>query len=95
MVHNGEIAYTISDEPTALIGLTYFDDLDISIAVSFPQKTAWVVRRNSPELLREINKWIFIIRGDGTLDRIQKKYYKSQMIWNLINDTSTILQKQD
>lgn len=80
MVHNGDIKYTISDEPTALIGQTYYDDLDVSKPVSFPQKTAWVVRRNSPELLRALNKWIYKIRGDGTLEEIQKKYYRESKV---------------
>ncbi|MCB1141191.1 MAG: transporter substrate-binding domain-containing protein [Leptospiraceae bacterium] len=88
MVHNGDIKYTISDEPTALIGQTYYDDLDVSKPVSFPQKTAWVVRRNSPELLRALNKWIYKIRGDGTLEEIQKKYYRESKV---IRDDGTLL----
>jgi membrane-bound lytic murein transglycosylase F len=80
MVHSGEIEYSITDEPTALIAQTYYDDLDVGIAVSFPQKTAWVVRPNSPELLQELNKWIFRIRSDGTLDKIQKKYYQESKV---------------
>lgn len=74
-VHEGEIDYTIADEIIAVTNQTYYDNLDINIAVSFPQKIAWVVRRNSPELQKEINKWIYKIRGDGTLEKIKTKYY--------------------
>lgn len=74
-VSKGEIDYTIAEETIALVNQTYYSNLDVSVPISFPQKISWVVRRNSPELLREINKWIYKIKGDGTLLRIKKKYY--------------------
>jgi membrane-bound lytic murein transglycosylase F len=74
-VSKGEIDYTVADETTALINQTYYPNLDASVPVSFPMKIAWVTRKNSPELLREINKWIYKIKGDGTLLRVKKKYY--------------------
>ncbi len=74
-VSKGEIDYTIAEETLALINQTYYSNLDVTVPISFPQKTAWVVRRNSPELLRAINKWIYKIKSDGTLQKIKKKYY--------------------
>ena len=72
-VSNGEIDYTIADEQTALISKSYNEDLDIDVEISFPQKIAWVVKRNSPELLRYINEWI--AKNQTTIKEIQDKYY--------------------
>jgi membrane-bound lytic murein transglycosylase F len=74
-VHRGEIDYTIADEATALLNQTYYSELDVNISVSFPMKVAWVVRKNSPEFQRELNKWIYKIKSDGTLQKLRKKYY--------------------
>lgn len=73
-VYSGEIDYTVADEQTALINNAYYNDLDISLAISFPQKIAWVVRRNSPELLKYINEWID--KNESTIKEIQDKYYR-------------------
>jgi membrane-bound lytic murein transglycosylase F len=79
-VSKGEIDYTIAEETTALINQTYYENLDVSVPISFPLKISWVVRKNSPELLREVNKWIYKIKGDGTLQKIKSKYYKESKI---------------
>lgn len=88
----GEVEYTIADELTAQISKTYYPNLDISIPVSFPQKISWVVRRNSPELLRELNKWILKVKSDGRLDALKAKYYMSSRMTNPIN-TITVLKQ--
>lgn len=75
-VNNGKIDYTIADELIALTNQSYYHDLDVSVAISFPQRIAWVVRKQSPELKDEIDRWIRKIKADGTLDKIYKKYYK-------------------
>lgn len=89
-VSQGEIEYTIADELTAQILKTYYPNLDISIPVSFPQNISWVVRRNSPELLRELNKWIFKVKSDGTLDALRSKYYMSSRVLNSPNIISLL-----
>ena len=76
MVHSGDIDYTVADEPTALINRAYYKDIDVSVPISFPQRIAWVVRRNSPELLRAVNEWLLKVRSDGTLAALHRKYYQ-------------------
>jgi membrane-bound lytic murein transglycosylase F len=73
-VYIGEIDYTIADEQTALLNQVYYPELDISLAVSIDTKIAWVVRRNSSELLNYINKWLSENRQK--VDEIQEKYYR-------------------
>ncbi|MEM7181659.1 MAG: transporter substrate-binding domain-containing protein [Spirochaetota bacterium] len=76
-VNEGKISYTIADELTALTNQSYYKNLDVSVAVSFPQRIAWVVRKKSPELRDAVNEWISKIKKNGTLEKIYKKYYKS------------------
>jgi len=91
-VSKGEIDYTIAEETLALTNQTYYSNLDVTVPISFPQKIAWVVRRNSPELLRAINKWIYKIKSDGTLQKIKKKYYIEPKVISqsneIINETN-------
>ncbi len=73
-VYTGEIDYTIADEQTALINQVYYPEIDISLPVSIDTKIAWVVRRNSSELLNYINQWINSNRDK--IEEIQNKYYR-------------------
>ncbi len=58
MVADGKIPYTIADENVAMVNQTYYPQLDIKTAISFPQKIAWAVNKRSPLLLAELNSWI-------------------------------------
>lgn len=44
MVSNGEIPLTIVDSDIARINKTYYNDLDITMQVSFPQRSQWLRR---------------------------------------------------
>ncbi|HTB07072.1 MAG TPA: transporter substrate-binding domain-containing protein [Bacteroidia bacterium] len=57
-VAKGKIDYTVADENVAKIVSGYYDNLDINTPVSFPQKIAWAVRRDSPDLMTALNDWI-------------------------------------
>jgi len=57
-VAKGKIDYTIADENIADIVAASYDNLDVKTPISFPQKIAWGVRKNSPELLNALNEWI-------------------------------------
>ncbi|MCB1321770.1 MAG: transporter substrate-binding domain-containing protein, partial [Leptospiraceae bacterium] len=75
-VHTGEIDYTIADEQTALINRAYYTQLDVSVPISFSQRIGWVVRKNSPELLKEVNRWLRETKNSGTLAVIHNRYYR-------------------
>ncbi len=53
----GKIDYTVTDDEEALLNKTYYENLDISLAVSFDQRSSWVVRKNSPQLAAAATKW--------------------------------------
>lgn len=75
-VIDGTIRFTIADETLAMINQLYYPDIDIETPVSFPQRIAWIVRRQSPEMLEYVNSWIAQIRRDGTLQALYRKYYQ-------------------
>lgn len=78
MVADKEIKYTIADYNIASINKTYHPILDIDVAVSFSQKIAWAVRKNSPELLKEINSWIASMKQQTAYYVIYNKYFKNK-----------------
>ncbi|MCK5077122.1 MAG: lytic transglycosylase F, partial [Calditrichia bacterium] len=77
-VAEGEIEYTISDDNIAKINQAYYSDLDVETAVSFPQRVAWVVRKNSPELLSAVNEWLKEEKKGVDYYTIYNKYFKSK-----------------
>lgn len=75
MVANGKIPFTVSDENAALVNQTYFPQLDIRTAISFPQKIAWAVNKHSPLLLAEINNWIVNQKSTPGYVALYNKYF--------------------
>lgn len=74
-VAKGKIDYTIADENVARIIASYYDNIDISTPISFPQKIAWAVRRDSPELLSKLNEWLLKEKKKGFNDVVYGKYF--------------------
>lgn len=77
-VSEGEIDLTVADEDVALLNAVYYPNLDVETAVSFPQKIAWGVRKNSPELLEAVNNWITKMRKTSDYYVIYNKYFKNR-----------------
>jgi len=78
LVARGEIDYTVSDENVAMLNQTYYPDIDVKTAISFPQKLAWAVRKDSPELLNTLNEWVLKFRRTARYNIIYDKYYKNK-----------------
>ena len=77
MVANGKIPYTIADENVAMVNQTYYPQLDINTAISFPQKIAWAVNKRSPLLLAELNNWISSQKNTVNYAVLYNKYFKN------------------
>lgn len=76
-VADGIIEFTVSDDNIARINTTYYDNLDISVQLSFPQQIAWATRKNAPELLGAINEWFDANRHTSNYAYIYNKYFKA------------------
>jgi len=72
-----EIDTTVADENIALINKGYHPNLSVSVAISFPQRIAWVVRNGDVDLLEKTNAWIRSFRGTRDYGLIYSKYYKN------------------
>jgi membrane-bound lytic murein transglycosylase F len=77
-VAKGYINYTVADENVAMINQTYYNNIDIKTAISFPQKIAWAVPKSSPQLLNNINEWLCNNKNKGMQAFLFNKYYVNQ-----------------
>ncbi len=57
MVAQGDIPLTVVDSDIARINKTYYPNLDITMEVSFPQRTSWAVSKQKAWLADSINAW--------------------------------------
>lgn len=78
MVVDGKIKYTVADDNIAKIMASYYPILDISVPISFSQRIAWATRKDSPELLKELNNWIVKSKKDVDYYVIYNKYFKNK-----------------
>ena len=77
-VAKGEIDYTISDENMAKVNQTFYPNIDIKTAVSFPQNLAWAIRKeNSDLLLNAINSWLIDFKKTTSYALIYNKYFRN------------------
>ncbi len=74
----GEIDYTICDENVGLVNATYFPQLDVNTAVSFPQNVAWAVNLKSDSLKAEIDIWLKEFKGTKSYAHLFDKYFKNR-----------------
>ncbi len=79
-VAEGEIEYTVADKNIAQINKTYHPNIDIRTDISFPQRLAWAVRKNSPELLNAVNDWVTQMRKKDVYYVIYNKYFKNRKL---------------
>lgn len=76
MVSLGEIDYTIADEYIAKLNKTYFHNIDISVPLSFEQRSSWVVRKDSPMLAKALDEWFEANYKTPVYKDVTKKYFE-------------------
>ncbi|MDP2723763.1 MAG: transporter substrate-binding domain-containing protein [Bacteroidales bacterium] len=76
-VADGEIDYTIADEHVALVNAKYYPNLDVSLAVSFPQKIGWAVKKNQTALADTIDSWLDKFNHELLSRLLINKYFKN------------------
>ncbi len=73
-----KIDYTFLDENKAKVYVSNYPILDANVPVSFSQKIAWATRKNSPELLHALNKWLVGFKKTTDYHVIYNKYFKNK-----------------
>jgi len=84
-VADGEINYTVCDENVAMVNATYYPNIDIQTAISFPQKIAWGVRKGSPELKEEIDDWLVKFKRTKRYALLYNKYFRNQKSASIVS----------
>lgn len=76
MVAMEKIKYTIADEYIAKLNKTYYRNIDISLQMSFDQRSSWVVRKDSPLLAKALDDWFKENDNTPVYRGITKKYFE-------------------
>lgn len=76
MVSRGEIPLTIVDSDVARINKTYYPDLDITLPVSFSQRSAWGVGLDHQWLADSINEWLAGATPQKARMSLLKRYFE-------------------
>jgi membrane-bound lytic murein transglycosylase F len=77
-VASGEIDYTIADENVAMSNQTYYANIDVETPISFPQKIAWAIRKESPQLMSSLNQFIASKKDSKEDLAVFSKYFKAK-----------------
>ena len=80
-VAEGVYDYTVADENLARTLRLHYPNIDIRTPISFPQRIAWAVRPNAPQLQAAINRWLEKIQSkkDPLYYNLYNKYYKNRL----------------
>ncbi len=76
MVSKGEIPYTVSDDNIAQLNKTYFWNINISLDISFKQRSSWAVRPGSKQLAAAIDEWANDSKRKKSFKSISKRYFE-------------------
>lgn len=77
---NKKYDYIVADETVAKVNAAYYPDIDVQTAISFPQRIAWALRKNSPQLQMSINKWMKQMKKEPTFNVIYNRYFNNNRI---------------
>lgn len=76
MVAEGKIDYTVTNNELAKINKTYNPNLDISMEISFDQRSAWAVRKTSPKLAEAADKWHRANINSAEFEACARRYFE-------------------
>lgn len=76
MVAQKRIDYTVADEYIAKLNKTYYRNIDVSMALSFEQRSSWAVRKDTPELAKALDEWFADNSKTREYKSILKKYFE-------------------
>ncbi|MBP5742837.1 MAG: transporter substrate-binding domain-containing protein [Paludibacteraceae bacterium] len=75
MVSKDSIDYAVVENDIAMLNKTYYQNIDCKLAVSFPQRSAWAVRKDCPQLLDSINGWLGKDVKRSNYNELYNKYF--------------------
>ena len=85
MVSEGKIPLTVVDSDIARLNMTYYPDLDISLPVSFEQRSAWAVAPGNDKLAESVDKWFGEAQAKVIDEELLKQFFEQMKNGNTIN----------
>lgn len=76
MVSKGEIPLTVVDSDIARLNRTYYRDLDITLQISFPQRSSWGVAPDRQWLADSIDSWFVQESPRHAQAELLKRYFE-------------------
>ncbi len=76
MVSEGKIPLTVVDSDIARLNMTYYPDLDISLPVSFEQRSAWAVAPDNDKLAESVDKWFGEAQARVIDEELLKRFFE-------------------
>ena len=74
-VARGEVQFTVMQKNLAELKEAEFKNLRIKPILGEKHSVSWAVRKNSPELMNEVNRWIAEKQNTAFFDRLYQKYF--------------------
>jgi membrane-bound lytic murein transglycosylase F len=74
-VARGEVQFTVMPRNLADLKEAEFKNLKVRPILGQPHRVSWAVRKNSSELLKELNRWIEEKKNGGLFDALYQKYF--------------------
>jgi membrane-bound lytic murein transglycosylase F len=74
-IARGEVEFTVMQSNLAALKEAEFSNLKVRPVLGRKHGVAWAVRKNSPELLAELNRWIEDAQNEALRARLYKKYF--------------------
>lgn len=78
LVSAGEIPLTVVDSDVAMLNRTYYDNIDVSTQVSFPQRASWAVKNGNLLLADSLTAWVSATEQEVTAKNLLKRYFETQ-----------------
>ncbi|HLP54315.1 MAG TPA: transporter substrate-binding domain-containing protein [Fluviicola sp.] len=75
MVSDGTIDYTVAERNIAQINEKFYDNLDVSLAISFKQNIAFGLRKDAPLLKKRLDAWLTKFMKKEAFRFIKRKYF--------------------
>jgi len=76
MVSEGKIPLTVVNRDVAQLNATYYPELDISLEVSFPQRTAWGVAPQKAWIADSVDAWLATADARRDNADLLKRYFE-------------------
>lgn len=85
MVSEGKLPLTVVDSDIASLNRTYYPELDISLPISFPQRSSWGVPPGKPWLADSLNEWFSANEPKKSQARLHKRYFELSKVSPAVN----------